>query len=245
MEHALVYQCDGPATLRRMKAIRSSAITPIARLIRLHSEDLVNGSEYIPASCLQMDIANHLSYSKHMDKHDRPYKCMEPGCDKIQGFTYSGGLLRHQREVHKKNATTKKALMCPYADCNRSTGNGFTRQENLKEHLRRRHMHTEGGNSPELPVLTVADVEGLKSSFLDPTAGLKRKHDDATDPELNGVDTIDESNSVDLHNEVKRLRREVEEKDRRLEELEKIVAGLQQSIPHHGLPVVHVPGAEL
>ena len=32
-----------------------------------------------------------------MDKHDRPYKCMEPGCDKIQGFTYSGGLLRHER----------------------------------------------------------------------------------------------------------------------------------------------------
>ncbi|KAE8554385.1 hypothetical protein EYB25_002924 [Talaromyces marneffei] len=184
-------------------------------------------------------------WNKHMDKHDRPYKCMEPGCDKIQGFTYSGGLLRHQREVHKKNATTKKALMCPYADCNRSTGNGFTRQENLKEHLRRRHMHTEGGNSPELPVLTVADVEGLKSSFLDPTVGLKRKHDDTTDPELNGVDAIDESSSVDLHNEVKRLRREVEEKDRRLEELEKIVAGLQQSIPHHGLPVVHVPGAEL
>lgn len=180
-----------------------------------------------------------------MDKHDRPYKCMEPGCDKIQGFTYSGGLLRHQREVHKKNATTKKALMCPYTDCNRSTGNGFTRQENLKEHLRRRHMHTEGGNSPELPVLTAADVEGLKSTFLDPPTGLKRKHDDMTDPDLNGVDTIDESNGVDLHNEVKRLRREVEEKDRRLEELEKIVAGLQQSIPHHALPVVHVPGAEL
>jgi hypothetical protein len=30
---------------------------------------------------------------------------------------------------------------------------------------------------------------------------------------------------------VKRLRREVEEKDRRLEELERIVAGLQQAIP--------------
>jgi hypothetical protein len=54
MEHALVCRCDGPATLRRTKAIRSSAITPIARLIRLHSDGLVNGSEYIPASCLQI-----------------------------------------------------------------------------------------------------------------------------------------------------------------------------------------------
>jgi Aberrant zinc-finger len=170
-----------------------------------------------------------------MDKHDRPYKCMEPGCDKIQGFTYSGGLLRHQREVHKKNSTAKKPLMCPYADCNRSTGSGFTRQENLKEHLRRRHMHSENGNSPELSVLTVADVEGLKSTFLDPTPSLKRKHD-GTEATLD--DVVDDGDNVDLHNELKRLRREVEEKDRRLEELEKIVAGLQQSIPHHGIPVV-------
>lgn len=169
-----------------------------------------------------------------MDKHDRPYKCMEPGCDKIQGFTYSGGLLRHQREVHKKNGTaTKKALMCPYADCNRSTGNGFTRQENLKEHLRRRHMHTENGNSPELSALTV-DMDGLKSTFLDPSPSLKRKHD-GTEMSPDGVEDGD---NMDLHNELKRLRREVEEKDRRLEELEKIVAGLQQSLPHHGIPVV-------
>lgn len=170
-----------------------------------------------------------------MDKHDRPYKCMEPGCDKIQGFTYSGGLLRHQREVHKKNSTVKKALMCPYADCNRSTGNGFTRQENLKEHLRRRHMHTEGGdNSPELSVLAVTEPDGLKSTFLDPSAGLKRKHD-VVDP---AFEAIEDGDNMDLHNELKRLRREVEEKDRRLEELEKIVAGLQQTIPHHGIPVV-------
>lgn len=39
-------------------------------------------------------------WNKHMDKHDRPYKCTMIGCEKIPGFTYSGGLLRHQREVH-------------------------------------------------------------------------------------------------------------------------------------------------
>jgi hypothetical protein len=74
-----------------------------------------------------------------MDKHDRPYKCLELGCASLQGFTYSGGLLRHQREVHKKNIAAKTNFMCPHASCNRSTGQGFTRQENLKEHLRRRH----------------------------------------------------------------------------------------------------------
>lgn len=34
-------------------------------------------------------------WNKHMDRHERPYKCCEAGCDLILGFTYSGGLLRH------------------------------------------------------------------------------------------------------------------------------------------------------
>lgn len=168
-------------------------------------------------------------YSKHMDKHDRPYKCLEPGCDKVQGFTYSGGLLRHQREVHKKNVNARKPLMCPYADCNRSTGNGFTRQENLKEHLRRRHMHTENGTSPDFPVLPSTDMDAMRASSLPAFSGGKRKRESIDDPTLTIGDG--EENGVDLRNELKRLQREVEEKDRRLEELERIVAGLQQAIP--------------
>lgn len=162
-----------------------------------------------------------------MDKHDRPYKCMEPGCAKIQGFTYSGGLLRHQREVHKKNI--KKPLMCPYADCNRSTGNGFTRQENLKEHLRRRHMHTENGASAELTIVPHAELDGIHPPSLPGSSGVKRKRDSIDD--VSGVIQDGEENGIDLRNELKRLRREIEEKDRRLEELERIVAGLQQAIP--------------
>jgi hypothetical protein len=34
-------------------------------------------------------------------RDDRPYKCLVGGCEKLQGFTYSGELLRHEREVHK------------------------------------------------------------------------------------------------------------------------------------------------
>jgi hypothetical protein len=78
-------------------------------------------------------------WNKHMDKHERPYKCTEPGCEKLQGFTYSGGLLRHQREVHKEYLATKATLFCPEPNCNRHSGTGFTRKENLNEHIRRRH----------------------------------------------------------------------------------------------------------
>lgn len=74
-----------------------------------------------------------------MDKHDRPYRCPQPQCAKLQGFTYSGGLLRHEREVHGKHGGPKEQLRCTVADCKRHTGKGFTRKENLNEHLRRVH----------------------------------------------------------------------------------------------------------
>ena len=87
-------------------------------------------------------------WNKHMDKHERPYKCSEPTCEQNPGFTYSGGLLRHMREVHKKGVgPTRRPLYCPHANCIRSTGEGFTRRENLEEHLRRRHSYT-GHYSP-------------------------------------------------------------------------------------------------
>lgn len=57
--------------------------------------------------------------NKHTDKHEQPYKCTESAFEKLQGFTYSGGLLRHQHEVHKKAGTTKATLFCPQPNCNR------------------------------------------------------------------------------------------------------------------------------
>ena len=159
-----------------------------------------------------------------MDKHDRPYKCMEPGCAKIQGFTYSGGLLRHQREVHKKNL--KRPLMCPYADCNRSAGHGFTRQENLKEHLRRRHLHT--APSADIAIMQQAEFDGLRASSVPGSAGNRRKRDSVDD--VTGVIYDGEENGVELRNELKKLRHEAEEKDRRLEELERIVQAIHQPI---------------
>jgi len=82
-----------------------------------------------------------------MDKHDRPYRCPHSQCAKLQGFTYSGGLLRHEREVHGKHGGPKAQLMCPHEDCKRHAGKGFTRKENLNEHIRRVH---NGKGVPDL-----------------------------------------------------------------------------------------------
>lgn len=80
-------------------------------------------------------------WKKHMDnKHNRAYKCSDAACGDIPGFTYSGGLLRHMREVHNRGVgSARNPFYCPYPECIRSTGEGFTRRENLQEHLRRKH----------------------------------------------------------------------------------------------------------
>ena len=86
-----------------------------------------------------------------MDKHTRPYRCPHPECEKLQGFTYSGGLLRHKREVHPADTGAKELLRCPVPDCKRHTGKGFTRKENLNEHLRRVHPGVAVEHTPQQP----------------------------------------------------------------------------------------------
>ncbi|KAJ5449676.1 uncharacterized protein N7458_006125 [Penicillium daleae] len=163
-------------------------------------------------------------WNKHMDKHERPYKCDVPGCNKVQGFTYYGGLLRHEREVHKKDASARAPIFCPYEDCNRSSGNGFTRQENLREHLRRRHLHTD-------------DVSAGFSILVNPLVSLdfRANHlpaavvDTCYDASLS--ETLSQANDKgSLHNEFEQLYREDRLKGRRIEELERKVAVLQATI---------------
>lgn len=90
-------------------------------------------------------------------------------------------------------------------------------------------MHAENGASPDLPIVPAPEMDGMRASSLPAFAGGKRKRDDVEDPSLDLE--VEQGNGVDMHDELKRLRREAQEKDRRLEELERIVAGLQQAIP--------------
>ena len=73
------------------------------------------------------------------------------------------------------------------------------------------------------------DVESMRASVLPIAPVLKRRRDSMEDNAV--LFQEEDGNSVDLRNELKRLRQEVQEKDRRLEELERIVAGLQQAMP--------------
>ncbi|KAG0646294.1 Cell wall transcription factor ACE2 [Hyphodiscus hymeniophilus] len=128
-------------------------------------------------------------WSKHMDKHDRPYKCPADGCEKLPGFTYSGGLLRHEREVHGKHGGPRKQLNCPHLNCKRHTGKGFSRQENLNEHLRRVHTSEDA----------IADAGETEEDGEDIKIGMKRKRGSA------------KIGDTDIREEMKKLRAENEE----------------------------------
>ncbi len=157
-----------------------------------------------------------------MDKHERPYRCAAEGCEKLPGFTYSGGLLRHEREVHGKHGGPKNTVNCPYANCKRHTGKGFSRQENLNEHLRR--VHTNDGVA--FAAVAVGGVGKPDGSVGGLAGGGTASADDATtapaSDDDNGSDKAaagqkrkrgrrDSSDMVEFREEVKRLRQENEE----------------------------------
>ncbi|KAF9880803.1 fungal specific transcription factor [Colletotrichum karsti] len=148
-------------------------------------------------------------WSKHMDKHERPYRCGAEGCEKLPGFTYSGGLLRHEREVHGKHGGPKNTVNCPHPNCKRHTGKGFSRQENLNEHLRR--VHTSDGTVQD-DIQTGSDGDsdkGLMGSLvgLGGGGGNKRKRSRKSS----------DAGLEELREEVKRVRHENEELRQQLE----------------------------
>lgn len=177
-------------------------------------------------------------WSKHMDKHERPYKCTVKGCEKLQGFTYSGGLLRHEREVHKMHGGTKKSLYCPFADCKRSSGSGFTRKENLAEHVRRVHRRTSMSSDLGHLIVHRADTfEEASNATMSPEMNYPRSILETQEESpfsnkrkrmASEAGISEEGEDVDLRSEVKRLRSALEEKDSRLQQLETIVMSLQR-----------------
>ena len=164
-----------------------------------------------------------------MDKHDRPYRCPHPSCAKLQGFTYSGGLLRHEREVHGKHGGPKSALMCPYDDCKRHAGKGFTRKENLNEHIRRVHQNKET-QSQSIPMKREATdaMPGAEEAETPASRISEVDHEDPISPAHKrrrfnppGMSERSASEDVeDLKDQVRRLRAENAEKDQRLVEMD-------------------------
>ncbi|RYP64915.1 hypothetical protein DL771_008547 [Monosporascus sp. 5C6A] len=137
------------------------------------------------------------------------WRCEVEGCEKLPGFTYSGGLLRHQREVHGQHGGPKNPLNCPHINCKRHTGKGFSRLENLNEHLRR--VHTSGGGQS---LAGGEEIDDSASVTTTERVGEKRKADD------------------DLREEVKRLRNENSDLRQQVEAHKRQQIAMMQRIAH-------------
>ncbi|KAH7371271.1 hypothetical protein BKA66DRAFT_573006 [Pyrenochaeta sp. MPI-SDFR-AT-0127] len=191
----------------------------------------------IHQECNGLIFDRKCEWSKHMDKHDRPYKCLEKGCEKLQGFTYSGGLLRHEREVHKMHGGTKKSLFCPFHDCKRSSGAGFTRKENLAEHIRRVHRRTSMSADMHGLIIRRETLEASPAteSRLASESPYNRTMEFREEDEMHlkrkrGSDAgMSDRGNAEMRDEIKRLKQENEEKDSRLRQLEQAVIALQQN----------------
>ncbi|KAF4554905.1 Hypothetical protein D9617_3g019740 [Elsinoe fawcettii] len=149
--------------------------------------------------CAGLFFDRKCEWTKHYDKHDRPYRCRNPACSKLQGFTYSGGLLRHEREVHHMHGGPKESLYCRFpGDCKRKSEKGFTRKENRDEHERRVHngpFDNVSKQEPTSPLMSeTSEIRRLSS-----VTG-KRK-----------ASEVSETDIEDLRVEIKRLKEANEE----------------------------------
>jgi hypothetical protein len=80
-----------------------------------------------------------------MDKHDRPYRCSQPECFNLIGFTYWDGLLQHEREVHSKHGGPEPHP-CPEPGC--SNLPSFASASALSRHIR--DVHSKRGGPKEI-----------------------------------------------------------------------------------------------
>ncbi|KAI1159266.1 hypothetical protein F5B18DRAFT_637713 [Nemania serpens] len=158
------------------------------------------------------DFARKCEWSKHMDKHERPYKCQAVGCENIAGFTYSGGLLRHEREVHRKHGGPKNPLFCPHKGCKRHKNSSFARLENLNEHLRR--CHTASG--PEAARLSEEPDHGSVAQSL-PDVGSPLPLSPMPAMASPIISSKRKADDDDLRDEIKRLRFDNQELKRKIE----------------------------
>ncbi len=82
-----------------------------------------------------------------MDVHWKSYRCKVSACRDLC-FSSTARLLYHEREAHAMHGNGEKPFLCTYKGCERgSSGNGFPRHWNLRDHIKR--VHNDTGHQPK------------------------------------------------------------------------------------------------
>ncbi|KAJ6446619.1 zinc finger domain-containing protein [Purpureocillium lavendulum] len=103
------------------------------------------------------------NYDKFVDSHLKPYRCKADTCEGAR-FSSTACLLRHEREAHGLHGHGDKPFLCSYEGCERAVpGNGFPRQWNLRDHMKRVHNdHGSAGGSPPSAPTVQSSTKGRK-----------------------------------------------------------------------------------
>ncbi|EEH39484.2 hypothetical protein PAAG_08753 [Paracoccidioides lutzii Pb01] len=114
--------------------------------------------------CNHPDCHDHILYFKtpwewnrHMDKHDRPYKCTNPDCNRR--FTQAGSMRRHLITIHQVNSK----LRWTHSDCDRSS----SRKVDLKKHIHRIHTKPDSIDSLRAEIARLQREAMQRDSRLD------------------------------------------------------------------------------
>ncbi|ROT42803.1 hypothetical protein SODALDRAFT_392215 [Sodiomyces alkalinus F11] len=114
------------------------------------------------ASCNHKAEKLKCNYDKFVDSHLKPYRCKDPACENSR-FSSTACLLRHEREAHAMHGHGDKPFLCTYEGCDRAIpGNGFPRQWNLRDHMRRVHNDNRLPGSPTAPAQNQQQSKGRK-----------------------------------------------------------------------------------
>lgn len=129
------------------------------------------------------DSCNHkpeklkCNYDKFVDSHLKPYRCKITSCENAR-FSSTACLLRHEREAHAMHGHGDKPYLCTYEGCDRAVpGNGFPRNWNLKDHMRR--VHNDNGSSVGAP--STSPVSQVVSQSHKDSKSRKRKSKDLSE----------------------------------------------------------------
>jgi hypothetical protein len=172
--------------------------------------------------------------SKHMDKHERPYICTVSGCDHLQGFTSKGDLSRHQRIVHKLDSGQGSLWFCNEPNCARGPGGGpnagFSRSDNLADHIRRRHGQSSTVSSCVPRRVEIANdtiLPGVRSETprrvdRQPDTSLQRKRRRISGEGLSSQNADQgDGEEIYLRSELRKMTQRVEELTKELKEVQK------------------------
>ncbi|KAI1769097.1 hypothetical protein GGR53DRAFT_278589 [Hypoxylon sp. FL1150] len=128
------------------------------------------------SSCNHKPEKLKCNYDKFVDSHLKPYRCKIDSCENAR-FSSTACLLRHEREAHAMHGHGDKPYLCTYEGCDRAVpGNGFPRQWNLKDHMRR--VHNDNGNNIH-PIS--GSPPSAQSAAVHSAKGRKRKNKDSID----------------------------------------------------------------